>query len=110
MEATGPRRPRPRHVDLSALPSHHRPFVERAADYGNVAYVECRKCGTPNLLDPRRMEGNSLGVFLLCTQCWLRFVVRRSDLGRPVPGWVPSHSAFPDMLLSLSAFALRLVR
>ena len=77
--------PRPRHVDLSALPSHHRPFVERAADYGNVAYVECRKCGTPNLLDPRRMEGNSLGVFLLCTQCWQRFVVRRSDLGRPVP-------------------------
>jgi hypothetical protein len=72
-------------VHESRLHPHHRPCVERAADYGNVAHVECRKCGTPNLLDPRRMEGNCVGVFLLCTQCWQRFLVRRSDLSRPLP-------------------------
>jgi hypothetical protein len=75
----------PIHVDTSRVHSHHRPFVERDADYGNVAYVECRKCGTPNLLDPRRMEDSKVGVFLLCTQCWQRFLVRRTDLDRPVP-------------------------
>jgi hypothetical protein len=71
-------------MDMNS-PPHRRPSVERGPDYGNVMYVECRKCGTPNLLDPTRMEETEFGVFLLCGQCWQRFLVRRSDLDRPVP-------------------------
>jgi hypothetical protein len=75
-------------VDTTRLHPTRRSRVERAPDYGNVAYVDCRKCGTPNVLDPGRLEDTIVAVFLLCSQCWQRFPVRRTDLSRPAPDGV----------------------
>jgi DNA-directed RNA polymerase subunit RPC12/RpoP len=69
---------------------YHRPQVERRPDYGNVVYIDCRRCGMPNLLDPARMENHKVGVFILCPQCGRRFLVRHTDIHRPDPGWVAS--------------------
>jgi hypothetical protein len=57
----------------------------RRPDYRNVLFVDCRKCGTPNLLDPNLMQSQRVGVLLLCTQCEQRFLVRHSDIQRPIP-------------------------
>jgi hypothetical protein len=57
----------------------------RRPDYGNVLFVDCRKCGTPNLLDPNLMQSHRVGVLLLCTQCEQRFLVRHTDIHRPIP-------------------------
>jgi hypothetical protein len=60
--------------------------VERQPDYGNVVHVDCRKCGSSNLLDPTRMQAEKGGrVFLICTACKKRFRVRRRDIARPAP-------------------------
>jgi transcription elongation factor Elf1 len=62
-----------------------RPHLDRRPDYGNVIHVACRRCGAATLLDPTRMEKQKVGVFLLCPQCGRRFLVRRTDVGRPIP-------------------------
>jgi hypothetical protein len=64
--------------------STRRPRVDRRPDYGNVIYIDCRRCGTRVLLDPARME-HKLGVLLLCRQCGQRFLVRHTDILRPAP-------------------------
>ena len=51
-------------MDTTRLHPTRRSRVERAPDYGNVAYVDCRKCGTPNVLDPGRLEDTIVAVFL----------------------------------------------
>jgi hypothetical protein len=65
--------------------SEFSPDDRRRPDYGNVLFVDCRKCGTPSLLDPKLMQSHSIGVLQLCTQCEQRFLVRRTDIHRPVP-------------------------
>jgi len=61
-----------------------RPHVERQPDFGNVIHVNCRKCGSSNLLDPTRMFASGAGrVTLICTTCYRAFRVRRRDIGRP---------------------------
>jgi hypothetical protein len=68
--------------EAASLPS---PLDRRRPDYGNVLFVDCRSCGTLNLLDPTLMEDRRGGVFLRCIKCGKRFVVRRTDVERPVP-------------------------
>jgi hypothetical protein len=63
-----------------------RPRTQRQPDYGNIVHVDCRKCGSSNLLDPARMQARKGGgVVLICTWCKQQFLVRRRDIGRPTP-------------------------
>jgi hypothetical protein len=63
-----------------------RPHIQRQPDYGNIVHVDCRKCGSSNLLDPTRMQaGRGGGIVLTCTWCKREFSVRRRDIGRPAP-------------------------
>jgi hypothetical protein len=54
----------------------------RGRHSGGVSHVDCRVCGAPVLLDPRRIRRRSDRSELTCTGCRAVLAIRRTDADR----------------------------